>query len=130
VSVGLVIFAHGSSVVSANAAVQAVADATAQAGEYVVEVGFLEPVHPSLDEAVAKLTARGVSKVLVIPYFLTLGLHLQRDLPRIVRRISEAHPGLDIRVTPPLDGHAALVGILLDRVSEALADPSLLTKRV
>lgn len=122
-SVGLVIFAHGSSVASANAAVQAVADATAKAGDFVVEVGFLEPVQPSLDEAVAKLTARGVSKVLVIPYFLTLGLHLQRDLPRIIDRISAAHPGLDVRVTPPLDGHASLVGILLDRVGDALRDP-------
>jgi sirohydrochlorin ferrochelatase len=57
---------------------------------------------------------------LVLPYFLTLGLHLQRDLPVIVERIATQHPGLDIRVAPPLDGHSALVTILLDRTTEAI----------
>jgi sirohydrochlorin ferrochelatase len=121
-SIGLVIFAHGSSVASANAAVEAIAEATAKAGGFVVRVGFLEPVHPSLDEAVDTLVASGVSRVLVVPYFLTLGLHLQRDLPVIVDRIKSRHPAVEIRVTPPLDGHAALTQILLDRASEALQD--------
>jgi sirohydrochlorin ferrochelatase len=122
VSLGLVIFAHGSSIASANAAVAEVARATAETGGYLVQVGFLDPVHPSLDEAVASLVEQGASRVLVLPYFLTLGLHLQRDLPVIVERIAKQHPGLDIRVTPPLDGHAALVRILLDRTTEAIQD--------
>jgi len=122
VSVGLVLFAHGSSVPSANAAVEAVAAATAQAGGLPVQVGFLEPVRPSLDEAVEKLVATGVSRVLVVPYFLTLGLHLQRDLPVIVERVAGRHPAVEIRVTPPLDGHAALTQILLDRAHDALSD--------
>jgi sirohydrochlorin ferrochelatase len=121
VKVGLVIFAHGSSVASANAAVDAVAADTARAGGFLVEAGFLEPVHPNLDEAVATLLSRGANKILVVPYFLTLGLHLQRDLPRLVERAAGAHPGVEIRVTPPLDGHAALIGIVLDRAREALA---------
>ena len=101
---------------------QAVAQAAAQAGGFEVQVGFLEPVHPTLDEAVAMLAGKGISRILVLPYFLTLGLHLQRDLPKIVERASRAHPGVEIRVTPPLDGHAALIQILLDRAGEALGD--------
>ena len=117
---GLVIFAHGSSVASANAAVDAVAADTAKAGGYLVQAGFLEPVHPTLDEAVVKLIERGASRILVLPYFLTLGLHLQRDLPRIVERVARKHPAVEIRVSPPLDGHAGLIQILLDRAREAL----------
>jgi sirohydrochlorin ferrochelatase len=120
VSIGLIVFAHGSSVPSANDAVQAVAQAMAKAGGYRVEVGFLEPVHPTLPEAAATLAGQGVSKILILPYFLTLGLHLQRDLPRIVEEIAKAHPELEIRVTEPLDGHQALVEILLDRARTAL----------
>ncbi len=119
---GLVIFAHGSSIASANAAVDAVAAETARAAGYLVEAGFLEPVHPTLDEAVATLIARGASRILVLPYFLTLGLHLQRDLPHIVERVARAHPGIEIRAAPPLDGHPALIRILLDRTREALQD--------
>jgi sirohydrochlorin ferrochelatase len=58
--------------------------------------------------------------VIVIPYFLTLGIHLRRDLPRIVEGIGSIHPGVRIDVTEPLDGHPSLVGILLDRARTAL----------
>jgi sirohydrochlorin ferrochelatase len=120
VSTGVIVFAHGSSVASANAAVQAVAETAGKAGEFVVEVGFLEPAHPTLEEAASRLVERGASRILILPYFLTLGLHLQRDLPVIVERISRSHPGVEVQVTPPLDGHVALVQILLDRAREAL----------
>jgi sirohydrochlorin ferrochelatase len=118
---GIVIFAHGSSVASANDAVRAVAVAAAQAGDLpLVEVAFLE-ARPTLAEAVAALSSRGAAHILVIPYFLTLGIHLQRDLPGMVAGLVRTHPGIAIRVTPPLDGHPALVRILLDRAHEALA---------
>jgi sirohydrochlorin ferrochelatase len=117
---GVVIFAHGSSVESANEAVRAVAEAAAQAGDFTVEVGFLEPVRPTLDDAVARLVERGAGRIVIVPYFLTLGLHLQRDLPAIVERISRAHPAIQISVTPPLDGHPALIQILLDRTRAGL----------
>ena len=116
---GVVIFAHGSSIASANAAVKAVAETAAQAGDFQVEVGFLDPVRPTLEEAAAKLIGQGAQRVTIVPYFLTLGLHLQRDLPNIVARLQQAHPDVDIQVTPPLDGHPKLVEILLDRIKQA-----------
>lgn len=118
---GLVIFAHGSSVPEANEAVMRVtASMQAQGGYELVETAFLEPVRPTLGEAMEKLVARGASRVVVIPYFLTLGLHLQRDLPRIVSDLSRIHEGIPITVTEPLDGHPSLAAILLDRARAAL----------
>jgi len=115
VSQGIVIFAHGSSVPSANDAVRAVASEAAAAGGLdLVETAFLE-AKPSLDEAVARLVERGATRILVIPYFLTLGIHLQRDLPAMINRLSQAYQNVEISVTPPLDGHPALVRIVLDR---------------
>jgi sirohydrochlorin ferrochelatase len=120
VNSGIVIFAHGSSVQSANDAVRTVAQAAADAGSFPdVEVAFLE-AKPSLDEAVTRLAGRGVRHILVVPYFLTLGIHLQRDLPGMVDRLVQVHPNVDIRCTPPLDGHPALIQILLDRVREGI----------
>jgi len=122
VSSGIVIFAHGSSVRSANEAVRTVAQAAADAGNFAaVEVAFLE-AQPGLDEAVARLAGRGVRQILVVPYFLTLGIHLQRDLPGMVERIAQVHRNVEIRCTPPLDGHPALIQILLDRVGEGLLE--------
>ena len=60
---------------------------------------------------------QGIERIVVIPYFLTLGIHLERDLPALVADISQSHNGLEIAVTPPLDGHPALLQILLDRAT-------------
>jgi sirohydrochlorin ferrochelatase len=117
---GYVVFAHGSSIESANEAVRKVAAQMRERGGYdAVEVAFLEGGRPDLRGALEALSARGVEDVVVIPYFLTLGLHLQRDLPRLMREIEISHPGLNIAVTAPLDGHPAMIDALLDRAQES-----------
>ena len=93
----------------------------ARTGEFQpVVAAFLELGQPDLAGAVATLAKRGVERIVVIPYFLTLGVHLERDLPQLVTALMASHPGIAIRVTPPLEGHPALLEILLDRCSEAL----------
>ena len=120
-STGIIVFAHGSRIEPANEAVRAVAAELAYAGSFeYVEPAFLELGQPDLEGAVQRLQAKGVTKVVVIPYFLTLGLHLERDLPRIVTEISRKFSGLEIVVTNPLDGHPGLVQVLLDRARGAL----------
>ncbi|MBV8729146.1 MAG: CbiX/SirB N-terminal domain-containing protein [Acidobacteriia bacterium] len=95
---------------------RALAAEFARAGQLEhVEPAFLELGQPDLAGAVARLAARGVRRMVVIPYFLTLGLHLERDLPVLVGQLIEAYPGIEICVTRPLEGHEALVQILLDR---------------
>lgn len=113
---GFIIFAHGSRIEPANEAVRSVAAQFARAGRFEhVEAAFLELGKPNLHDAVAHLAGDGVRQVVVIPYFLTLGTHLERDLPKLAARAAAAYPGVDLRVTAPLDGHQALVEILLDR---------------
>lgn len=121
---GYIVFAHGSSIESANDAVRAVASNVAQRGGLaVVEAAFLEGGQPSLRGALASMADR-VSHVVVIPYFLTLGLHLQRDLPRLIADAQQAHPGVRIDVARPLDQHPAMVEALLDRAREAECRPA------
>ena len=120
--VGLIVFAHGSSVAEANEAVRQVAGETARrCGFSLWEPAFLEQAEPNLVAAVGLLVAKGAKKIVVAPYFLTMGIHLQRDLPRIVEEASRAHPDVEVACSPPLDGHAALVEILAARVAQVLA---------
>ena len=120
---GIVVFGHGSSVPSANDAVRAIAAKAATEGVWdLYETAFLE-ASPRLDEAVAKLTEHGATDILILPYFLTLGLHLQRDLPRLVDEISKRR-GIPIRVAPPLDGHPELSRILVARAADLLRVPA------
>jgi sirohydrochlorin ferrochelatase len=117
---GYIVFGHGSTLESANDAVRAVAGEMARSGGYeAVETAFLESGKPDLRGAVDILAGGGIARIIVIPYFLTLGMHLQRDLPRLVEAIRLVHPGVEIQVTPPLDGHPAMLDALLGRAREA-----------
>jgi len=121
---GYIVFAHGSSIESANEAVRAVAADMARRGALeIVEAAFLEGGTPSLSGALASM-ADHVSHVVVVPYFLTLGLHLKRDLPRLIDEVKLAHPGVRIDVAPPLDQHPAMVDALLDRARETACKPA------
>ena len=119
VRTGIIVFGHGSSVASANEAVQSVAaEAGSLGGWPLYETAFLE-CPPTLADGVEALVKRGATEVLVLPYFLTLGIHLKRDLPALVEELSALH-GISIRVTPPLHGHPGLSQILVERANAAV----------
>jgi len=122
---GFIVFAHGSRIESANQAVRDVVSQMAAtqmvaSGQHLVEAAFLEIGAPDLTGAAGLLIARGAKRIVVIPYFLTLGTHMQRDLPRLASDASRAHGDIEIEITSPLDGHPALVQALLDRATQAL----------
>jgi sirohydrochlorin ferrochelatase len=118
---GIVVFAHGSRIESANQAVRDVAQRMAQSGSYCVQAAFLELGKPDLSGAVERLVAQGATRIIVVPYFLTLGTHLHRDLPRLAAAAARRYANVDIQVTAPLDGHPGLLQALLDRAGEAVA---------
>ena len=92
----------------------------ARAGGYeLVEAAFLDLRPPDLTTAVGDLVRRGAGRIVVLPYFLTLGTHLARDVPRIAREASRVHDNVPVEVTAPLDGHPALGEILLARARQA-----------
>jgi len=117
---GFIVFAHGSRVESANQAVRDIAARMAASCGDVVEAAFLELGQPDLAGATADLVARGATRIVVIPYFLTLGTHMQRDLPRLAQDAARQNRDIEMQVTSPLDGHPALLEALLDRASDAL----------
>jgi sirohydrochlorin ferrochelatase len=117
---GIIVFAHGSRVEAANEAVRRVAADLARRGEFAhVEAAFLELGQPDLTGAARLLAARGVHKALILPYFLTLGLHMERDMPRLAAEAAAAVPGMEIETGATLDGHPALTEVLLDRARQA-----------
>jgi sirohydrochlorin ferrochelatase len=119
VSIGIIVFGHGSRIESANESVRQAARDLAYAGGFDhVEPAFLELGQPDLEGAVARLTDKGIREIRVIPYFLTLGTHLERDLPRLVEAISSKNKVLSIKITLPLDGHPGLIAALLDRAKD------------
>jgi sirohydrochlorin cobaltochelatase len=63
-----------------------------------VSLAFLELMSPDLPSAVAAQVADGCHAITVVPVFFGQGGHVRRDLPEIVGRCREAHPGVVVNV--------------------------------
>jgi len=123
----LVVFAHGSKVEAANQAIREMAASLQTRSGHRTEAAFLEIAPPDLPGAVEKLVEQGTTRIVVLPYFLAPGRHAERDLPRIIGQIREWLRSInreDVRIEAAanLDGHPALIGILLDRANAILEE--------
>jgi sirohydrochlorin ferrochelatase len=120
---GIILFAHGSRVEEANLRVRELAAQVQQAGSFeYVRAAFLELAYPDLPTAIADAIGAGQRHLIVMPYFLTMGVHLRRDLPALIARERERHPGVEIHVSDSLEGHPGLPSVILDRIHHLMHD--------
>lgn len=113
----VIIFAHGSRVEQANSGVRDLARQVQDVGGFCyVRAAFLEIAQPALAAAIAEAVSAGQTRLIVIPYFLTMGIHLRRDLPELITRERRRYPGVEILVSDSLGGHPGLTSIILDRI--------------
>ncbi len=59
---------------------------------------FLEFASPSIPEAIEKCNEMGANSVTVLPYFLSAGVHIDRDIPSEVENASQDFPNLNITI--------------------------------
>jgi sirohydrochlorin ferrochelatase len=120
----LLLIAHGSRHAEANADLEHVAEQMRRRGPYAaVETAFLELAEPTADQAGDRCVAQGVARVIVLPYFLSAGVHVRRDLTAICRRLGERHPGVDFRLAEPLGRHPLLLDVVANRARQAEQPP-------
>ena len=118
---GIVLFGHGSSVEDANQGVHNLAQEIQDAGPYQhVRAAFLEMSQPDLNAAVAQAVESGLRRVIIIPFFLTMGIHLRRDLPSLIAPLKQKYPALEIEVGESLEDHPLMPSIILGRVREKI----------
>jgi precorrin-8X/cobalt-precorrin-8 methylmutase len=78
---------------------------------------FFSLVHPDIPDQVAVLAARGVGRILVMPYFLFSGQHITVDIPEILRQCRERHPGVELEQLPTLENDPAIEDVVVERLS-------------
>jgi sirohydrochlorin cobaltochelatase len=84
-------------------------------GDQPVVLAFLELMTPDLPAAVASLVDDdGCDSVTVVPVFFGQGGHVRRDLPEIVERCRDSHPGVAVSVATAVGEDDAV----LDAVAE------------
>jgi sirohydrochlorin cobaltochelatase len=109
-STGLLLFAHGARDPQWARPFEAVAArCRAQRGDQRVGLAFLEFMAPDLVAGGNALVAAGCTAVDVVPLFLGAGGHVRKDLPLLLARLQEAHPGVRFTLRPAVGEAAALV---------------------
>ena len=117
----LILFAHGSAIGPANAAVERVAQELSRRAGCPAHAAFLEKAQPDLAAAIAQAADAGAIRVIIIPYFLTMGTHISKDLPALAHQQQARCPGLKVLIASPMEGHPLLLDLLVDRMRSALA---------
>src|SRR5438270_13627409 len=74
----LLLIAHGSRQDEANADLfQVVAELRRRRPRVIVEAAFLELAGPAIEQGAATCVARGAGRVVLLPYFLSAGVHVR-----------------------------------------------------
>jgi sirohydrochlorin ferrochelatase len=116
----VLLIAHGSRHDEANADLHHVAAELRRRGSYaVVEVAFLELAEPTIDQGAKKCVEQGVEQVILMPYFLSAGVHVQRDLAEARAQLAGRYPAAGFRLAEPLGKHPLLIEVVAERVREA-----------
>jgi sirohydrochlorin ferrochelatase len=115
----VLLIAHGSRNRPANEELVALAERLEGMGNYpIVEPSFLELAEPDISTGGDRCVARGARRVLMVPYFLSTGMHLVRDLAQARDDLARRHPEVEFRLGPPLGPHPLLDQLVTRRIRE------------
>ena len=116
---GILLIAHGSRRKEANDELLQLAEALRRRRpEMIVEPAFLELAEPTIPEGARRCVERGASNVQLLPYFLSPGMHVSRDLAGYREQFERAYPGVTFAVCRPLGSHPQIIELLLDLLEE------------
>jgi sirohydrochlorin ferrochelatase len=115
----ILLIAHGSRQQSANDDLHELAARLSGQGGYPIVVPcFLELAEPALISGGDRCAELGATRVLMIPYFLSAGVHLRRDLTAARDELSQRHPGVEFCLGSPLGPHPLLDQLVAERIRE------------
>lgn len=117
----LLIMAHGSRIPEANDAVREIADMVkTMSGFEIVEISYREQHLPNIQAGIDACVARGAERILLMPYFLFVGAHVQEDLPAEMEEGRKRYPNIQFAMGNHLGVHRKLAEVVVERVTETL----------
>ena len=118
--------AHGSKIISSNEEIKKLTRKLAQDSRGlfdIVECAFLEFAKPSVLEGASICTSRGAKEITLLPYLLSSGRHLTKDIAAELEKIRRNYPQVRLKITPYL-GAAEEISEVLTRLCKRASDAS------
>ncbi|MDI9394519.1 MAG: sirohydrochlorin nickelochelatase [Euryarchaeota archaeon] len=125
---GILAIGHGSKLPYNKEVVTQIANFIAQKHtDIVVRAGFMENSEPTLEEAIAGFSGTGVTKIAAVPVFLASGVHITKDIPKILNLDKDGCgtlnvDGKDVPIcyAKPLGADELIADLVFKRAKEAL----------
>lgn len=115
----VLLIAHGSRRASANDDLVQLAGLVVRRGPFpIVEVSYLELAEPTIAAGGRACVKRGACRVLLLPYFLSAGVHVVTDLEAHRLELATQFPEIEFVLCPHLGLHPLMAEIVLARLDE------------
>ena len=117
--VSVLLIAHGSRRAEANEDLVKLAMQISEQGTYrSVQVSYLELATPTILEGGRICASEGATCVLMLPYFLSAGVHVANDLEEVRQQLVNEFPNVGFTLCQHLGLHPLMTEIVLDRLNE------------
>lgn len=115
----VLLIAHGSRRAEANQDLVQLAQLIRGRQEYDwVEVSYLELTTPTIQDGGRLCVQHGATRVLMLPYFLSAGVHVVSDLEENREQLAAEFPTVTFVLCPHLGLHPLMADIVLARLQE------------
>lgn len=112
-----IVAAHGSRRAESNTEVIDLASRLQRhLNEYTVLPAFLELAEPRLPEVIDAAAHQGATEMVVFPFFLGSGVHVNTDLPHLLERKKLQYPQVMFRQLPHLGGDPDWIHWLVEKI--------------
>ncbi|MBI2955171.1 MAG: cobalt-precorrin-5B (C(1))-methyltransferase [Chloroflexi bacterium] len=116
---------HGSRAEGANDGIyEVVAFIRRETGYKIVEVGFMQLCAPTIEASMEVCIEQGATRIIILPYFLHLGVHMKQDLPLLTEELRNQHPEVEVIFGKHIGFHPKLAEIVIQRIAESSANGS------
>jgi len=118
--IGVLLIAHGSRSSQANQDLFLLAERFKLNGYPISEPSFLELAEPNIMDGGRSCIEQGATKVVMLPYFLSAGVHVIKDLKEFKENLSARYTHATFLLASPLGPHRLLEELLATRLKESL----------
>lgn len=85
-----------------------------------IENAYMELATPLLPDSLEKMVNNGIDDIVIIPYFLFEGLHIQSDIPEEIEQFCAQYPNVKVKLGNTLGADPRLADILCERIASEL----------
>ncbi len=113
----VILLGHGSRAEKANEVFASMVDKLKARLNYQYVTGAaMELTEPTLETKVEEMVEKEIENIIILPLFLFPGIHVQKDIPKMVEKLEEKYPQIEFKMGDIIGADERLVDILQDRL--------------